>query len=451
MPAGEDVAPSAAKLPSGRGIDAIHGDSDKIESEPETIADEAETADDEEADLLKRVEQLFSSPKDFGLLTDALTRDCPSSAHGEVRSAWRAAMAIGCEEGESGGRVGDLHPREEKIDSRSDRVGAQPRDGPAMRRPPLVRNPSSSPPPPPLLKAPGGPRGPLARQDSQAPSLPSAPSTPRCPREATGNMMPSYTPPSRADIIGGISTPESSSPPRPGPLHADGKILPTPAGCGTEVPSAEKGGRAGKKQSFRVARLGVPSPRRAGLARQPPECAPEPRDQGSAVSYIHIPRHSLQDFQSFARSVAAEARRETATDNPYVQALRKHRAELQTYSVIPSPMEEPSLEQQMSTEREALSLITPIMRPVDLSTRPSASARVSTSWPGDDEQVHGAGCISWRCCATDQAPWMLQVDSQLRTVEAASPPRSARSPLSARRRYVVEREESLLDYYATGL
>jgi len=364
MHVGEDVAP---KLLVGRGVNASCGDNDNVGSEPET-------GDDEEVwtDLVKKVDELFSSPENFAALSDAVARDCPPSAQGEVRSAWRSAMATRSADG-GGGRISNVHPREGTESLREGRAGIQARDGPAMRRPPLVRKPSSSPSPP-LNSVPSGPRGgEFARQNSQAPSLPSVPLTPRCPREATRNMMPSYTPPFRADIVGGISSNVSPSPLHLGPQQVDDRILPTLAGAGKDIEQlADQGGFACTKQSFRVARLGVPSPPSwSGASRQAPECAPEPRDQSTSMSYIHIPRHSLQDFQSFARSVAAEARRETATDNPYVQALRKHRAELQTYSVIPNPMEEPSLAQQMGTEREALSLITPVTR----SARLGASVR----------------------------------------------------------------------------
>lgn len=520
MPAGEEVAASIPKQFPERLLDTNHGDNDVVGSEPETGEEEEVWTD-----LVKKVEALFASQKDFATLSDALARDSLTSSRG-ARSAWRSAMpADGAEGALLDGTAEDvlsgavpcqeLHPRE-GADSRGVRGGIKMRDGPAMRQPPQARKPSSSPPPPPHLQVPGWTQERMqSRPGSQSPLLPSAPSTPPCPREVTGSMRPTYTPPLRADVVGGISgnSPTagtaSPSPSRPGPLFSDGQILPTPAGAGTaNTPSSEKGQKTAaspscKKQSFRVARLGVPSPSSGSTTTwQPPERAPEPKDQGTGVSYIHIPRHSLKDFQSFARNVAAEARRETATDNPYVQALRKHRAELQTYSVIPSPMEEPSLEQQMGTEREALSLITPVMRPVDLSMMPAswdhdvtargASARMG--WSGNEDQaVEGSSCISWRCCVTDRAPWMLQVDPQLRNMEAerqisyqaacagysprrnasssprrhsavkphlwsplheaASPPRSARSPLSARRGqpYIAEREESSLDDYSTGL
>lgn len=83
--------------------------------------------------------------------------------------------------------------------------------------------------------------------------------------------------------------------------------------------------------------------------------------QAERVRYIHIPKHAVKDFRDFARDVAAQACRDVATNNPYVQALNKHRAELQSplaaYSDPDFTPEQPTLEQLLSTQREALSTI----------------------------------------------------------------------------------------------
>merc|ERR1712137_1241234 len=76
------------------------------------------------------------------------------------------------------------------------------------------------------------------------------------------------------------------------------------------------------------------------------------------VRYLHIPRHSLKDFQRFARDAAVEAQRELAADNPYVQALVNYRAEMQAFAVAPVAV--PSVEQMLSTQRENLSVLSPV-------------------------------------------------------------------------------------------
>jgi len=79
------------------------------------------------------------------------------------------------------------------------------------------------------------------------------------------------------------------------------------------------------------------------------------------VRYIHIPLHAVQDFRDFAKGVAAQACRDVATNNPYVQALNKHRAELQSPLGLAEdpfdPGDQPSLAQLLSTQRDSCSLI----------------------------------------------------------------------------------------------
>lgn len=98
------------------------------------------------------------------------------------------------------------------------------------------------------------------------------------------------------------------------------------------------------------------------------------------VRYIHIPKHAMKDFRDFAKGVAAQACREVATSNPYVQALNKHRAELQSPLVVSDDPQdlgnEPTLEQQLSTKREALSMLSTVR---------------STSRPAEDLFTNGCG------------------------------------------------------------
>jgi len=90
------------------------------------------------------------------------------------------------------------------------------------------------------------------------------------------------------------------------------------------------------------------------------------------VHYIHIPKHAMQDFRTFARNVAAQACRDVATKNPYVQALNRHRAELESSllddaspggaggSASKGKPDAFTLEQRLSTKREALSTLSPV-------------------------------------------------------------------------------------------
>lgn len=186
----------------------------------------------------------------------------------------------------------------------------------------------------------------------------------------------------------GSWAPQRGQPPEcPGPLFS--RVLPPP----------ESDLKGGAKSKFRIARLGVTElARGSSTASQPPERAPEPPDQTMSVAYIDIPRHSLKDFKTFAKDVTAQVRREVAADNPYVKALCRHRAELQTCGIIPDPAEEPSLAQQMGTEREALSLMTPLL---------------SLRAPGRSESM------SWRCCAEEQGADMSFLGSTPRTPQRA--------------------------------
>jgi hypothetical protein len=78
---------------------------------------------------------------------------------------------------------------------------------------------------------------------------------------------------------------------------------------------------------------------------------------GSRVRYIHIQKHALNEFRSFARDVAREATREVATHNPYVQALCRHREELQAQLVVPKQPTHQTKEQLLATQREALGVL----------------------------------------------------------------------------------------------
>jgi len=78
----------------------------------------------------------------------------------------------------------------------------------------------------------------------------------------------------------------------------------------------------------------------------------------NSVRYLHIPRHSLEEFQSLIREGALDTHGEFAVDNPYVQALVNYRREMQSFAVVPAAAT--SLEQKLSTQQENLSTLTPV-------------------------------------------------------------------------------------------
>lgn len=374
---------------------------------------------------------------------------------------------------------------------------------PAMRRPPQVRSPSASPSRPPRMKC-----------DRPSSGLSSLSSSPPCPPDEVASLGLSHVPPVR-------STTSSRFPGTPAfggaafdTLRLQQLRAPTVAGSDIQTPSklsafevevspSLKDGNV----SFRVGRLGVPCVPRESVVG-PAEGEQAAREHGTDVTYIHIPRHALKGFQNFARGVASECKRDNAADNPYVRALCNHRAEMQNHSVIPSPSEAPSLEQQMASEREALSLMMPAELRAPSESLPmgrrlagegdaqgcAAGEAWLTAWPLCSESgVHGSpgqecaageskgdGCMLWRCGSAQEEAWSMQVDP-VRVVEAAQPgytaicsgytprrdarpgfpaagsslrsvprkphswQRNAQSPLSPRVLFPVEQEEGSLD------
>merc|ERR1719265_2665786 len=79
------------------------------------------------------------------------------------------------------------------------------------------------------------------------------------------------------------------------------------------------------------------------------------------MRYLQIPNHALRGFRRFARDLAVKLRKDCATENPYVQALREHRAELQatvfdpTGEAIPDSL--PSLLAMRSCEGGGLAML----------------------------------------------------------------------------------------------
>lgn len=423
------------------------------------------------SDVVRRVEELFSSRDNTAGLTEALARDSLGFSGGKARSAWSCTapfgepvdflgdIVSGLRPSPRSGRVRDTPdgtvPAYEEL-LQGEQLASEPRRdrgpaGPPLRSssPPAAPAPSPSPPrlhtacrTPSSREGAGGeasspPRGngsqnlapkatprlapaqrqriaesgtqshagnPLGTEDEhfarlfgnfseasgyQRDSSP-VPTYMRPTRDSS--PTPSYMTPARSsEPVSGSGDAPLSGPETPPGSCARRRQAPKAFICKVLPGSPERGPRGGPRGQFEVASLGL-TERDAGtssaeLSERAPERAPEPPDVEAKVAYIDIPRHALKDFKTFARDVADEAKREIAADNPYVKALRRHRVELHTSGLIPDPAEEPSLAQQMSTEREALSLMTP------LSTFRAASHDQSGPWP-------------WRaaCCVEDSAP-----------------------------------------------
>eukprot|EP00929_Paragymnodinium_shiwhaense_P045003 TRINITY_DN23050_c0_g1_i1.p1 TRINITY_DN23050_c0_g1~~TRINITY_DN23050_c0_g1_i1.p1 ORF type:complete len:594 (+),score=116.35 TRINITY_DN23050_c0_g1_i1:88-1782(+) len=112
-------------------------------------------------------------------------------------------------------------------------------------------------------------------------------------------------------------------------------------------------------------RLGIVKEPKLATGLRPPEESPEPLSTTSAraeaVNYIQIPSNSFEEFRSYARGLRQELRRDTVSHNPFVQALCKHRLELGQDDLAAGGLqEEASVAQRLGTEREALSMLSPM-------------------------------------------------------------------------------------------
>lgn len=95
---------------------------------------------------------------------------------------------------------------------------------------------------------------------------------------------------------------------------------------------------------------------------------------------------------------------ETAMNNPFVRALRLHRQQLLENPLVPLSGRGASLEQQLATEREALSLLFPCTLNDDDLCAPEGMI-FSPRWEAESTQViqHGIGSLfphlGVTCCA----------------------------------------------------
>mmetsp|Transcript_42871 Transcript_42871/g.100579 ORF Transcript_42871/g.100579 Transcript_42871/m.100579 type:complete len:365 (+) Transcript_42871:185-1279(+) len=132
------------------------------------------------------------------------------------------------------------------------------------------------------------------------------------------------------------------------------------------------------------------------------------------VRYICIPSESMQGFQKHVQAVTAEVRREAAASNPYAQALRQYREDLE----MPSALRIVSLEQRLGTEREALSRLAE-----GGGSSASSSARCRGSGTASSVPLPTSAIDHWstsRCGsqgisrAFSWLPWCCVADSQAR-------------------------------------
>lgn len=82
----------------------------------------------------------------------------------------------------------------------------------------------------------------------------------------------------------------------------------------------------------------------------------EARSDACKISFPSVGLSDMSDFRGYVKGVARHATQEGASKDPYVQALLKHRIELQLPHLIPGELDK-TLEQQLSTQREALAIM----------------------------------------------------------------------------------------------
>uniref|UniRef100_A0A7S1AIN9 Uncharacterized protein n=1 Tax=Noctiluca scintillans TaxID=2966 RepID=A0A7S1AIN9_NOCSC len=153
----------------------------------------------------------------------------------------------------------------------------------------------------------------------------------------------------------------------------------------------------GSGRAFNVDTLGIPR-RNLELGRfddPPEECLEAVITDQVLVRYLHIPPDSQQDFKALARNVTKDVRAEIALENPYVQALRQYRAEIAATTSVPPMSARASLEQQLSTEREALSFLSLADFRDEEAPGPDPFAEAHCN------EANGS-CSLWRCCLTDE-------------------------------------------------
>jgi len=130
---------------------------------------------------------------------------------------------------------------------------------------------------------------------------------------------------------------------------------PPAAGARPVSRAAEKPG-GGASKGFAAARLGIPAASASSTGSGAEETRGQGQEDQKSVRYLHIPKHAMKDFRTFAQNVANEA---VTVSNPYVRALCNHRAQLQTSLLEDSP-EDQTLQQRMATNPESLTMLSTV-------------------------------------------------------------------------------------------
>lgn len=187
-------------------------------------------------------------------------------------------------------------------------------------------------------------------------------------------------------------------------------------GAGSPSTRGFEGFQAVTAFDFGISRLGIPEvsgllqarldlpPRPVRTTTSMDDCdtselPPQHCGVQDSVRYLHIPRKSLKDFRDFAKDVAAQACRELAHVNPYVEALNRHRADLETPLVpldwgdSPGAENHLTLEQRLSTKREALSTLSAVQQP------PSGGLAGLSCGPDEAGRPRPCGIFGIQCCA----------------------------------------------------
>uniref|UniRef100_A0A7S1PWG1 Uncharacterized protein n=1 Tax=Alexandrium catenella TaxID=2925 RepID=A0A7S1PWG1_ALECA len=253
-----------------------------------------------------------------------------------------------------------------------------------------------------------------------------------------------------------LRRPRGVPPAEGGGPHAEGEVLSQRAAdvlsfisAGVDSGSLMRGGtrrlRAPPDHNFEVGTLGITSSfpstseplkwarpfSRGTLADQDKPSWMPGSSSSSQLQYIQIPQHSLTDFRAFAKDVTRNASWEHATRNPYAVALRKHREELDKYTVVPVAKDE-TLEQRLGNQREALCQL-------EAADDDPAGAMWCRSEGSRLRPCVSSGGPSVACCAEDgnggerplvglKAPGVYPLPIPGRS----SSPTAAHSPLSAR-------------------
>lgn len=112
--------------------------------------------------------------------------------------------------------------------------------------------------------------------------------------------------------------------------------------------------------------------------------------QSSPVRYLHIPKHAMKDFRTFAQNAANEA---IAENNPYILALNSHRAKLHP-SLVDTPRTVPTRMQQLATDPGSLARL---LADDGFPAEEDMPRVTNNCLPAPLSACYGSGCRMHRC------------------------------------------------------